>query len=137
MKSNTQNGYKLTCSSNIHSLKYDIWNAFDHDSSTGWLSDSGCRKATIQITLPKSKICNYMIIYSFNCGSLTLYGSNDGEAWAILLNDSFDIQCPKNKKAWDIENDTPFIYYKFILTPLSNNSSIGVTDINLFYKYKK
>ena len=141
MSSNSQNGYELSVNS-IYSSDWDIWKCFDHDTGTSWSTAYDSPISTIQITLPEAKICNCMSVYPRSgltyqaFGTMILYGSNDGETWIELLNDSSISAWTNNvEKSWEVENTTAYSNYKLVVTPYNQENCVSVANINLCHRY--
>ena len=92
--------------------------------------------------MPEAAVCNYLTVYPRSAelrqafGTMILYGSNDGETWIELLNDSSISAWTNNvEKSWEVENTTAYSNYKLVVTPYNQENCVSVSNINLFYKY--
>jgi hypothetical protein len=141
MNSNSQDGYEVSANSE-YSNSYQIWRAFDRNTSNVWSTASGSPVATILIAMPTAKVCNLISVYPRSgqlyraFGTFSLYGSSDGDNWTELLTVT-DIPAWSNdaEKSWTVENDLAFLRYKIIATPIDGGDYVSINKINLLYKY--
>jgi hypothetical protein len=141
MNSNSQDGYEISCNSE-YSGDWKIWKAFDRNAGDSWSTAYDSPTTTILITMPTTKICNFISIYPRSglshqaFGSFVLYGSNDGETWGELF-EITDISAWSDnvEKTWEFENDLAFSRYKIIATPYHKENCVSVNNINLCRKY--
>ena len=141
MSSNSQNGYELSVNS-IYSSDWDIWKCFDRATNSSWSTAYNSPTTTILITLPEAKICDYLSVYPRTdlgqqaFGTMILYGSNDGENWVELLNESAITAWSNNtEKSWSFINSTAYSKYKIVATPYNQENCVSVANINLCHRY--
>jgi hypothetical protein len=92
--------------------------------------------------MPTAKVCNSISVYPRSgqlhqaFGTLSLYGSSDGNNWTELLTVTEISAWSTNvEKSWEVENDLAFLRYKIVATPINGENCVSVSNINLFHKY--
>jgi hypothetical protein len=141
MGANSQDGYEISANSEYDS-GWQIWRAFDRNTGNSWSTKYDSTVATILITMPTAKICNFISVYPRSgqlqqaFGSFSLFGSGDGDNWTELLTIA-DIPAWSNdtEKSWEVENEDAYLHYKIIATPINGENCVSVNNINLFHKY--
>ena len=117
---------------NEYSSSYSIGKAFDGDTSTYWYGTTMTNWIKFQLSEPKAVTRVRMYLGSNYISTFTLSGSNDNETWT-QIGDTY-WAATTNTLQWydiDIENTTPYLYYKIDTYLGASSSSIYLYELQL------